>query len=324
MILAGDIGGTKVNLAGYDRVSGMLQLVAEATYHSNDYSSLGEIVTKFLADKDWDILRACFGIAGPVINGVCHTTNLPWVVEANALSTQLGGVPALLINDLEANASGIKVLGPNELCTLQAGQKGAVGNMALISAGTGLGQAGLYWVGMDHRPFACEGGHTDFSPTTELDAELLFFLQKKFGHVSWERLLSGQGQVNIYDFLRQRSGVPEPCWLAEEMEQKDPAAVITQAALAKKDPVCEQALEQFIRYYGAQSGNVALAMMATGGLYIGGGIAPRILSKLKEPLFMEAFLDKGRMRPLLEKMPVKVILNAKTALIGAAHRAAMA
>lgn len=324
MILAGDIGGTKVNLAGYDRVSGMLQLVAEETFHSADYSSLGEIIDKFLAGKDWDIVRACFGIAGPVINGVCHTTNLPWVVEANALSTQLGGVPALLINDLEANASGIKVLGPNELVSLQSGQKGAVGNMALISAGTGLGQAGLYWVGMDHRPFACEGGHADFSPTSELDAEFYLHLQKKFGHVSWERVLSGQGQVNIYEFLRKRSGVAEPCWLAEEMEQKDPAAVITQNGLAKKDAICEESLDLFVRYYGVQSGNVALTIMATGGLYIGGGIAPRILSKLKEPLFMNAFLDKGRMRPLLEKIPVKVILNAKTALIGAAHRAAMA
>ncbi len=324
MILAGDIGGTKVNLAGYDRSSGMLQLVAQETFHSRDYSSLSEIVAKFLEGKNWDILRACFGIAGPVINGVCHTTNLPWVVESSTLSAQLDGAPALLINDLEANASGIKVLGPNELCTLQIGQKGAVGNMALISAGTGLGEAGLYWVGMDHRPFACEGGHVDFSPTSELDTELFLHLHKKFGHVSWERLLSGQGQVNIYEFLRQRSGVAEPCWLGEEMQANDPAAVITQTALAKKDPVCEQALDLFVTYYGVKAGNLALTIMSTGGLYIGGGIAPRILSKLQEPLFLNAFLAKGRMRPILEKMPVKVILNSKTALIGAAHRAAMA
>lgn len=324
MILAGDIGGTKVNLAAYDRVSGMLQLVGQETFHSRDFGSLQEIIDRFLQDKDWDILRACFGIAGPVINGVCHTTNLPWTVESNALSAQLGGIPALLINDLEANASGIKVLGPNELSILQSGQKGAVGNMALISAGTGLGEAGLYWVGMDHRPFACEGGHCDFSPNSELDAELYLHLKNKFGHVSWERLLSGQGQVNIYEFLRQRSGEKEPCWLGEELQANDPAAVITQAGLAKKDPVCAQAVDLFVYYYGVKAGNLALTIMATGGLYVGGGIAPRILSKLKEPMFLDGFLNKGRMRSILEKIPVKVILNSKTALIGAAHRAAMA
>lgn len=323
MILAGDIGGTKVNLAAYDRVSGTLQLVAQETFRSADFTSLEAIVTRFLAEKNWEILRACFGIAGPVINGVCHATNLPWVVETNTISAQLGGAPTLLINDLEANASGIKVLGPNELCTLQAGQKGAVGNMALISAGTGLGEAGLYWVGMDHRPFACEGGHADFSPTTELDAELFLYLKQQYGHVSWERLLSGHGQHNIYQFLRKKRGVAEPCWLGEEMEAGDPAAVITQNGLAGKDPICMEALDLFVRYYGTQAGNLALTIMATGGLFIGGGIAPRILTKLQEPIFIEAFLDKGRMRALLEKIPVKVILNPKTALIGAAHRAAM-
>lgn len=323
MILAGDIGGTKVNLACYERIGGALHPVAEETFPSRQFPSLNEIVAKFCAGKDWPLSRACFGIAGPVLNGVCHATNLPWIVEAATLSTQLGGIPTLLLNDLEANASGIKVLGPNELCLLQHGDSGAVGNMALISAGTGLGQAGLYWVGMDHRPFACEGGHADFSPNSDLDAELYFHLQKKFGHVSWERVLSGQGLVNTYEFLRKRSGIAEPCWLAEEMESEDPAAAITQSALAKKDPVCEQTLDAFVRHYGAQAGNVALIFMATGGLYIGGGIAPRILPKLQEPAFLEAFLNKGRLRPLLEKIPVRVILNPKTALLGAAHRAAM-
>jgi glucokinase len=323
MILAGDIGGTKVNLACYDRVSGMLQQVEQETFPSKGYTSLGQIVTEFIEGKDWDIVRACFGIAGPVIHGVCHTTNLPWVVEVKALSEQLGGIPTLLINDLEANASGIKVLGPHELCTLQPGEKGAVGNMALVSAGTGLGVAGLYYVGMDHRPFACEGGHVDFSPNSDLDVEFYHFLKEKFGHVSWERILSGQGQVNIYEFLRKRSGEKEPCWLGEEFVSKDPAAVITQTGLAKKDPVCEQAVDLFVRYYGTQAGNVALTIMATGGLYIGGGIAPRILSKLKEPAFIDAFRTKGRFSSLLEKIPVRVILNPKTALIGAAYRASM-
>lgn len=324
MILAGDIGGTKVNLACYERSGGAFQLIAEEKFPSRQYKSLSDIVLRFLVGKNWSIARACFGIAGPIINGVCHTTNLPWIVATETLSSQLGGIPTLLINDLEANASGIKMLGHSELLTLQEGQGRAVGNIGLISAGTGLGVAGLFFVGMDHRPFACEGGHADFAPSSQLDVELYQFLEKKYGHVSWERVLSGQGQVNIYNFLRKRSGIPEPCWFSEEIENiGDEAAAITKTALAKKDPICEQALDLFVHYYGAQAGNVALNLMATGGLYIGGGIAPRILDKLKEPIFIESFLDKGRLRPVLEKIPVRVILNSKTALLGAAYRASM-
>jgi glucokinase len=228
-----------------------------------------------------------------------------------------------LLNDLEASAYGIATLEADDFVVLNQGAPTAVGNAAVIAAGTGLGEAGLYWDGTRHHPFACEGGHADFAPQNELQVELLLYLRKKFGHVSWERVVSGPGLHNLYEFLRDTGHGEEPAWLAEEMRQKDPPRVITQAGLEGRSPLCEDALDLFVSLYGAEAGNLALKIMATHAVFVGGGIAPRIIRKLQGPAFMEAFATKGRFKWLLEAMPVRVVLNEKTALLGAARYAAL-
>ncbi len=227
-----------------------------------------------------------------------------------------------LINDLEANGHGLVELSREDLHVLNEGNLDARGNAAIISAGTGLGEAGMYWDGQRHHPFACEGGHSDFAPQTKLDAELFGWLHDRFLHVSWEKVLSGPGLHNIYEFLRETKRGEEPPSLAEAMTKMDPAAVISEAAVNGTSTRCAIALELFVTYYGAEAGNLALKLMSTGGVYIGGGIAPKILAQLEHESFMATFLGKGRMRTLLSGMPIKVILNPKTALLGAAHYAA--
>ncbi|MDB6123514.1 MAG: glucokinase [Pedosphaera sp.] len=323
MILAGDIGGTKVNLGLYKLEGTRVQLVKADTYPSRKYLQLQHIITDFLLGAgSVKIARACLGVAGPVRNGGARLTNLPWRIEALEMTEELKLGPLSLINDLEANAYGLAQLSPEDFHVVNAGDASATGNIALISAGTGLGEAGLYWDGRQHYPFACEGGHCDFSPQTKMDAELFAYLNERFGHVSWEKVLSGSGLHNIYLFLRDTKRGEEPAWLAEAMTRADPAAVISQAAMANTSPLCSQAMDLFVTYYGAEAGNLALKLMSCGGIFIGGGIAPKILSKLDPTHFLKALVDKGRMKPLLEAMPVKVILNAKTALLGAAHYAA--
>jgi glucokinase len=243
------------------------------------------------------------------------------VVEAGRLARELGLERAGLINDLEANAWGIALLEARDVAVLQGGAPDASGNAAIISAGTGLGEAGLYWDGKEHRPFATEGGHTDFAPRNRLESELLEYLLKQFQRVSYERVVSGPGLLNIYRFLRDGGRAEEPPWLAEAMRQEDPPAVIAQAALDGKSELCVQALDLFVSLYGAEAGNLALKVLATGGVYLGGGIAPRIVQKLREPVFLDAFTFKGRMRALLQAMPVRVILNDRVALLGAARYA---
>jgi glucokinase len=331
MILAGDIGATNTRLAlfrseGTAAIRAATASVAEETFSSRKSQDLRDLVRTFIARSGEKVTRACFGIAGPVRDRRCVATNLPWVVEADALAADLHLPPdeVLLINDLEASAYGISGLGSSDLATISEGAPGAQGNAALISAGTGLGEAGLFWDGSAHRPFACEGGHSSFAPATALHLELHQWLLKKLPHVSWERVLSGPGLVNVFEFLRDTGRGEQPAWLAEEMRQGDPAPVISRHALAGKSPLCEKALDLFVGLYGAEAGNVALKFLATGGVYIGGGIAPRILPKLQAPVFRDAFLAKGRMRPLLESMPLRIILNERAALVGAARRAAMA
>ncbi|MBI1749382.1 MAG: glucokinase [Acidobacteria bacterium] len=331
MILAGDIGGTNTRLALFRRedasaVRADTPPFAEGAFPSRDYPGLCDIVREFASRHGAHVTRACFGVAGPIRNRRCVATNLPWVVEADSLAAELRLPPGevLLINDLEANAYGIAALVPEDVAAISEGAPGAQGNAALISAGTGLGEAGLYWDGRAHRPFACEGGHSSFAPASVLHLELHRWLLQKFPHVSWERVLSGPGLVNVYGFLRDTGHGDEPAWLAEEMRQGDPAPVISRNALAGKSPLCEKALDLFVELYGAEAGNVALKFLATGGVYIGGGIAPRILPKLQAPAFRDAFLAKGRMRPLLETMPLRIILNERAALVGAARRALMA
>ena len=325
MFLAGDIGGTKTNLAVYVYEADRLVSKKNASYPSKGHGTLAEIIRHFLADGPSDIRQACFGVAGPVKGGVVQVTNLPWVVDAAALQAELGFQQVSLLNDLEANAYGINTLLPHELLSLNPqGDPRQVGNRALIAEGTGLGEAGMLWDGVTHRPFASEGGHASFAPNDSIGDELLVFLRREHGHVSWERVLSGMGMKNLYRFFRQRSGQAEPEWLSTQLLHGDLGTAVTQAALAGTDPVCADTLDCFTRNYGSEAGNLALKMLALGGVYIGGGIAPKILPKMQSAFFLEAFHTKGRMSPLLQATPVYVILNDKTALQGAAWFAAHA
>jgi glucokinase len=322
MFLAGDIGGTKTNLAVYAYHDGVLEAQKTASFASKDHATLAEIVRAFLG-ADSAIRRACFGVAGPVKGGRVEVTNLPWVVDAAALQAELDFQQVSLLNDLEANAYGIATLLPSELISINPeADLMQVGNRALIAAGTGLGEAGLMWDGVAHRPFSSEGGHSSFAPNDPIGDELLTFLRKEHGHVSWERVLSGMGMRNLYRFFRQRSGQPEPAWLTEQLAKGDLAAVVTKAGLANQDPVCVDAVDCFTRNYGAEAGNLGLKMLALGGIYIGGGIAPKMMAKMQSSIFLDAFNHKGRMSPLLRSTPVHVIMNDKTALQGAAWFAA--
>jgi glucokinase len=322
MILAGDIGGTSTRLALFDVIGGLLKPIVEQKYSSREHQNLDDIVRLFVTQHRQPVDRACFGIAGPVKNGQVKTPNLAWVVEADRLARELNLRTVALINDLEANAYGISELGPQDFVILNQGMSDAHGNAAVISAGTGLGEAGLFWDGTRHRPFACEGGHADFAPHDQLEADLFLYLKKQFGHVSWERVVSGPGLYNIYQFLRDTGRCQEAPDLREAMRGRDPSAVISQAALENRCPLSGQALDLFVSFYGAEAGNLALKIMATGGVFLGGGVAPKILPRLKSARFMDAFADKGRFRSFLEAIPVRVILNDKTALLGAAHYAA--
>ena len=323
MILAGDIGGTNTRLALVDASAGAMRIVLEKTCPSREQASLEDALTAFLSLCRAPFTRASFGIAGPVRDGRCEATNLPWVVDARSVAKRLRLRRVGLINDLVANAHGIPLLRGRGLLTLNRGVRGAQGNRALISAGTGLGEAGMFWDGRSHRPFASEGGHADFAPRNRLEMELLDYLMSRHGRVSSERIVSGPGLVNAYRFFRDRGKGKEPAWLAEELRVGDPAAVISRRALDGKSPLCVQALDLFVAVYGAAAGNLALTAMATGGVYLGGGIAPKIVAKLKEPGFMNAFTAKGRLSPLLREIPVRVIMNPKTALLGAARHAAL-
>jgi len=316
-ILCGDIGGTKTTLALFEVRDEQFEKLKEETFSSREYSGLEEMVRRFRSSLNISLDRASFGIAGPVKNGRSEATNLPWVIDVSKLSPELGVDSVALINDLEANAYGIRALHPDEFFVLNQGNPEVSGNAALISAGTGLGEAGLFWDGFRHRPFPSEGGHTDFSPQTEIGISLLRYLQDHFGHVSWERVLSGPGLVNLYQFLLHYYKMEEPAWYTEETQNTDSATVISKAGLEGHCTICAEALDLWVEFYGAETGNLALKMMTTGGVYIGGGIAPKILEKLKEPGFMRSFSAKGRFQPFLEEIPVKVILNEGTALLGA-------
>ncbi len=322
MILAGDIGGTNARLAYFQPQNGHLRLLAERVFPSREHSELGEIVEQFLEESGTRPEVACFGIAGPVRNGRVETSNLPWVIEQSRLARQIRLPATLLINDLEASAWGIGALEKTDLVPLNRVKGPAVGNQAVIAPGTGLGEAGMFWDGTGHHVFACEGGHTDFGPQDDLQIELLRFLQKRFGHVSYERIVSGPGLVNVYEFLRDGGREKETPKVAAQMKRGDPAAAISRAALDAACPLALKALDVWISVFGAEASNLALKTMATGGLFLAGGISPKILPKLKEPLFMQAFLHKGRLRPLVESIPVQVVTNEKAGLLGAARCAA--
>ena len=322
LILAGDIGGTKTRLALFSIQGEKLQPELKKTFPSKQYRGLEPVVEAFLAGQQVSISRACFGIAGPVVDGQVKTLNLPWVVDAAKIAQLCKLDSVALLNDLEAAAYGIFTLGPDELFTLNEGVSGRRGNKVLIAAGTGLGEATLYDDGRDYHPSASEGGHGDFGPTDETQIDLLRYLMKEFGHVSYERVVSGPGIANIYGFLRDSGRLEEPDWLKQKISAaEDASVVISQEGLAGRSAICVQALNLFVSVYGAEAGNLALRGKASGGVYIGGGIAPKILPKLKDGIFMRAFLDKGRYRELLAAMPVRVILNDQAALQGAAFYA---
>jgi glucokinase len=341
MILAGDIGGTKTNLALYDWKTERVEPARGESYASADYASLEDILEEFLnpppepSDKKDDEAQdapaeqeplildaACFGVAGPVIENTSKTTNLPWVVDGAALSKRFTIPHVRLLNDLEATAYGVLVLKADEVDVLNAGTPPKTkGAMALIAAGTGLGEAMLFWDGKTYKPMPSEGGHSSFAPTSDLEIDLLRYLRTQHTHVSYERVLSGMGLHAIYEFLRDTKK-NEPTWLAEKIKVGDPAAIIAEAGLKKQAEIAVQTLDMFATIYGAEAGNLALKAMALDAVYVGGGIAPRLLAKLKDGMFMKAFADKGRYKKLLAGIPVRVITNPKAALLGAASVAA--
>lgn len=323
LVLAGDIGGTKTNLALFSVRGDKLRAESQRNFPSKRYSGLIPVLQEFLGDGGHEIDAACFGIAGPVIEGKVKTPNLPWTIDAAELRQALKLDGVALLNDLEAAAYGILTLEKDEFYTLNEGTMRSSGNKALIAAGTGLGQALLYDNGRHFHPLPSEGGHADFAPRNELEIELLRYLLSRFGHVSYERVISGPGLLNIYRFLKDVRKMEEPAWLAERLlAADDESAVISKAGLAKEAPICTQALDLFVSAYGAEAGNLALRAKSVRGLYVGGGIAPKIIDELKEGIFMRAFVDKGRYTDMLAATPVYVVLNEQAALRGAAYYAA--
>lgn len=323
MIIAGDIGGTKTVVAVFEKSSTGLRKLRDATFASQDHGSLEEILEKFLHGSDQGLEVGCFGVAGPVIDGKSKTTNLPWELDEHILANAIGVRRVKLLNDLEAAAYGMLHLNPDEFRVLNdAGADAQRGNIAVIAAGTGLGEALLFWDGEHYSPSASEGGHADFAPRNANEIGLLKYLQDKYeSHVSYERVLSGSGLFDLYRFLRESSGEPEPEWLKHKFESGDPSAAVTEEGLAGSDPVCIRAIEMFASIYGAEAGNLALKYLALGGVLVGGGIAPKMLPVLQQGHFVNGFIAKGRYESLLQNIPVKVALNTRAPLIGAAHYA---
>jgi len=320
MILAGEIGATRTRLAAFETEGNRLNRAVEKNYMSQEHAGLSEIIDAFVKTEGILVHRACFGVAGPVRRGRSKISNLPWIIDSRDLAKQLKLDSVGMLNDLEAYAYGIDALDSKDFVTLNEGSADAEGNRAVISARTGLGVAGLYWDGFRHHPFGCEGGHSDFAPRNELEMELLTYLQKKYGRISCERILSGPGIKNIYDFLRDANKVDEPQWLREQIAAAtDAPALISQLALEGKAAICDQTLSLFVSIYGAETGNCALNFLSTGGVFLGGSIAAKIVPKMKDPIFMQSFLDKGRMEQLLKEMPVKIVLNDDSGIIGAAR-----
>ena len=324
LILAGDIGGTKTNLALFSFENNKLKAEFEKTFPSQEYSGLEPILQEFFATGKHPIRRASFGIAGPLVDGRVNPPNLDWIVDPLSMAKTLELPSVSLLNDLEAAAYGIFTLAPDEFLVLNQGVIRRPGNKVLIAAGTGLGETILFDDGKNYYPLASEGGHADFAVRHELEIELLRYLIGRFGRVSYERVISGPGLSNIYDFLEDRGELAVPGWFAEKMAAaEDRSALISQAALAGEPEIAVQALDMFVSSYGAEAGNLALKGKAIGGVYIGGGIAPKMLNKLKDGTFMRAFNDKGRYRDLVSSIPVYVVLNDKAALRGAAYHATL-
>jgi glucokinase len=322
-ILAVDIGGTKTILALFEVVDNVLSLQKQHQYVSQSFTSFSDILvdfkSRFITSK---IDAACFGVAGPIIDGNCKTTNLPWGINAKELKKQLNTTKVRLLNDLEATAYGMLYLNEDEFVELNPSAVAQNGNRAVIAAGTGLGEAQLFWDGEGYHPIGSEGGHSDFAPTTPQQDSLLAWLRSHYpDHVSYERVLSGPGITSVYDFLVHSDFTNEPEGMKHLSADSDRSAMISHCALEEKDLLCRETLRLFVEIYGAEAGNLALKSMSLGGVYIGGGIAPKILPFIRNGEFMEAFLKKGRFETLLRTIPIKISLNSETALLGAAHYA---
>jgi len=328
MILACDVGGTKTNVALLESNGAVLEIVRLESYRSREHASLDEIVDAFVGAEAVPLEAAGFGVAGPVIAGRAVTTNLPWHIDAQRLADRLGLPAAALLNDVEAHAWAVDRLVDADLLTLQLGPSG-VGNVAVVAAGTGFGVSALLRSTGTAVSLASEGGHADFAARSALEADLLAFLRSRFGRVSVERVLSGPGLVHLYEFLRDSGGGGEPAWLGAELAEEDAPATISRAAVTGRSETCARAVDLFLELYGAEAGNWALRTMAIGGVYLGGGIAAKLLGassgasdawrKRASELFLKGFLAKGRFRPMLEAMQVRVIVNENAPLIGAAH-----
>lgn len=331
IILAGDIGGTKTNLGLFERskATGELTKIDEKTVQTNSFPSPEDMMCSFVSNrpKHVKVDAAAFGIAGPVTNGVCLGENLPWQREIRdtSLAQALNVKRASLLNDLAATANGVRFLKDEQIVTLHEGERIEGGNMAVIAAGTGLGEAALIWQGKDYEPLPLEGGHTDLAIRNEQEIELFQFLLTVERPVNQEAVLCGSGLFNVFRFLRHTGRYPEPPQLAQEIDaagEKEKPSLVSKFALERKAKIYEKTLDMFLSMYGARAGNLAMTLMATGGVFIGGGIAPKNLDRLRDGIFMKAFLDKGFFRRFMEKMPVHVVLEQKTALLGAAHYAA--
>ncbi len=322
-VLAGDIGGTKTNLGLF--LKGKERPVPKVmeTFSSQNAPGLEHLIRQFLEIHPVPVTHACFGIAGPVVNGKSKPTNLPWDISEDRIKKQFNFHHVSLVNDVTATAMSISLLNKDEVFPLNQADTLKEQNLALIAPGTGLGIAMMIFQNGRYLPVPSEGGHADFAPNNEGEMKLWRYLHQHYGHVSIERVVSGSGLVNIYHWLKDSGRLTEPEWLKQTRKETDPAKAITEAALASKDPGCVEALNMFVSIFGAVAGNLALTGITTGGVYLGGGIPPKILPKLKEGIFMEAFTNKGRFKGFLEKIPVKVILNDKAALIGAAYCATM-
>lgn len=318
MILAGDVGGTTTRLGCFSVEGEACVPVAQCRVPTRDYPALETILEEFLSSRPWELRGVCLGVAAPVMEGRTEPVNLPWVVDTQALQRLLGLETVWLINDMEATAYGTQVLPAEAGAALQPGRPVPRGNAVVIAPGTSLGEVTLIWDGQGCRAIPSEGGHADYAPRSAVELALYEHLAKTFGHVSYARVLSGPGLHAIYQFLKAAGRGEEPAWLAEWLLHRDPSEGISAAALEGRSRLCAQALDLFVSILGAEAGNLALRGMARGGVYVGGGIAPKILGKLQDGTFLKAFVDKGRLAPFLSTIPVRVILNEQAALYGAA------
>lgn len=320
-LLAADIGGTKTNVGCFEPGLGRPRLQTMKTYSNRTAKNIEAILEDFTRTHGITPVSVCLGIAGPVRKGRSKTTNLPWVVSESGLKKRFGWNRVRLINDLCATALSVPLLSRRKIVSLNRARSDTNGTIGVLAPGTGLGQALLLFQDGFAHPIASEGGHVDFAPNSEAEVSLWRFLQARFEHVSLERVLSGEGLVNIYSWLSRSAASPEPAWLSEKLRSMDPARVITETALARQHPTCCQTLEHFVSILGAACGNLALSGLTFGGIYLGGGIPAKILPVLQAPPFLESFIAKGRYTPILQKIPLRVILDSRAALLGAGFMA---